>query len=209
MTKNTLGGNPMKIVLIGANGTIGLAVRQELEQHHEVVSAGRRESDIYVDITSPDSIRDMYLSVGEVDAVISATGETYFGPLKELTPQTNDLSINSKLKGQVNLVLIGQHFIKDGGSFTLTTGIIMEDPIIGGTSGAMVGGAIKSFVESAAIELPRGIRINNVSPNVLVESMDKYGPYFQGFDPVPGSKVAKAYVKSVEGAQTGKTYRVY
>ena len=169
----------MKIVLIGANGTIGRAVRQELEQHHEVVSAGRRESDIYVDITSPDSIRDMYLSVGEVDAVISATGETYFGPLKELTPQTNDLSINSKLKGQVNLVLIGQHFIKDGGSFTLTTGIIMEDPIIGGTSAAMVGGAIKSFVESAAIELPRGIRINNVSPNVFVESMKKYGPYFQ------------------------------
>jgi len=209
MTKNTLGGNPMKIVLIGANGTIGRAVRQELEQHHEVVIAGRRESDIFVDITSPDSIRDMYLSVGEVDAVISATGETYFGPFKELTPQTNDLSINSKLKGQVNLVLIGQHFIKDGGSFTLTTGIIMEDPIIGGTSAAMVGGAIKSFVESAAIELPRGIRINNVSPNVLVESMDKYGPYFQGFVAVPGSKVAKAYVKSVEGAQTGKTYRVY
>jgi NAD(P)-dependent dehydrogenase (short-subunit alcohol dehydrogenase family) len=199
----------MKILLIGANGTIGKAVRKELEQRHEVISAGRKEADVAVDLTSPDRIKEMYRKVGQVDAVVCAAGATYFGPLTELTPEQNELSIQSKLKGQVNLVLLGHEHVRDGGSFTLTTGIIMEDPIMGGVSAAMVGGAIKAFVESAAFELPRRIRINHVSPTVLAESIEKYGPYFPGFEPVSASRVAKAYQKSVEGIQSGKTYRVY
>lgn len=199
----------MRVLLVGANGTIGKAVHTEMMDRHEVITAGRMSADLQVDITSPESVKEMYLKVGKVDAVISTAGATFFGPLKELTPENNEISIESKLKGQVNLVLLGIDHINDKGSFTLTTGIIMDEPIIGGISSAMVGGAIKSFVESAAIELPRGIRINNVSPNVLEESIHKYGPYFPGFIPVKGSMVAKAYQKSVEGGQTGKTYRVY
>lgn len=199
----------MKILLIGSNGVIGSAVNKELGARHEVITAGRNDANIFVDITSPDSIKEMYSNVGMVDAVISTAGATHFGPLSELTPEKNEVSIQSKLRGQVNLVLLGQDFVTDGGSFTLTTGIIMEDPIVGGASSAMVGGALKAFVESAAIELPRGIRINNVSPNVVLESIEKYGPFFPGFEPVPVARVAKAYQKSVEGGQTGKTYRVY
>lgn len=199
----------MKVLLIGANGTIGSAVRKELEMRHEVVTAGRNGAELLVDITSPDSIKEMYVKIGKVDAVICAAGATFFGPLTELTPEKNELSIQSKLKGQVNLVLLGHEHVNNSGSFTLTTGIIMEDPIVGGVSAAMVGGAIKAFVESAAFELPRGIRINNISPTVLAESIEKYGPYFPGFEPVSAYRVAKAYQKSVEGGQTGKTYRVY
>lgn len=199
----------MRILLVGATGTIGRAVSSELSKNHEVISASRQNSDISVDITSTESIRKMYEKIGKVDAVISTTGTNFFGPLEELTPENNEIAIQSKLKGQINLVLLGHDYVNDHGSFTLTTGIIMDDPIIGGISAAMAGGAIRSFVKSAAIELPRGIRINNVSPNVLVESMDKYQAYFHGFEPVPAYKVVLAYQKSVEGAQTGKTFRVY
>lgn len=199
----------MRILLIGASGTIGSAVREEFGARHEVITAGRKGADVIVDITSPESITAMYQEVGNVDAVVSTAGSTYFGPLTELTPENNELSIESKLKGQVNLVLLGHAYVNDHGSFTLTTGIIMDDPIVGGVSSAMVGGAIKAFVTAAAIEMPRGIRINNVSPNVVAESIGTYGPYFPGFDPVPASKVALAFRKSVEGAQTGQTYTVY
>lgn len=129
----------MKILLIGANGTIGRAVRKELETRHEVVTAGRNGAELIVDITSPDSIKEMYVKIGKVDAVICAAGATYFGPLTELTPEKNEQSILSKLKGQVNLVLLGHEHVNNSGSFTLTTGIIMEDPIVGGVSAAMVG----------------------------------------------------------------------
>ncbi|MDZ5472869.1 short chain dehydrogenase [Bacillus sp. 31A1R] len=199
----------MKVLLIGANGTIGSAVRKELEENHEIISAGRTGADVTVDITSPESIQAMFEKVGKVDAVINASGATYFGSLEEMTPENNEISIMSKLKGQVNLVLIGHSYVNDNGSFTLTTGVIMDDPILTGASAAMASGAVKAFVQSAAIEMPRGIRINNVSPNVLIESMEKYGPYFPGFDPVPASRVALAYRKSVEGGQTGQTYRIY
>lgn len=199
----------MKILLVGASGTIGSAVRKALEERHEIISAGRNGADIFVDISDPESIKKMYSEAGRVDAVISATGKTFFGPLHELTPENNEISILNKLKGQINLVLLGIDHVNDRGSFTLTTGIVMDDPLIGFTSAAMANGAIKGFVTSAAIEMPRGIRINNVSPNVLVESIEKYGPYFPGNVPVPANIMAQAFRKSVEGAQTGQTYTVY
>jgi NAD(P)-dependent dehydrogenase (short-subunit alcohol dehydrogenase family) len=199
----------MKLLIIGATGTIGSAVYKELSAEHEIITAGRSGGDVYVDMKSPASIISMYQAVGKVDAVISTAGDTHFGPLIELTPAKNEVSITSKLTGQVNLVLLGLNHINDFGSFTLTTGVIMDDPIKGGVSAAMASGAIKAFVQSSAIEMPRGIRINNVSPNILEESIEKYGPSFPGFVPVPANRVAKAYRKSVEGAQTGQTYRVY
>ncbi|WP_045521885.1 short chain dehydrogenase [Neobacillus niacini] len=199
----------MRVLIIGATGTIGSAVKKELETSHEIITAGRNNANIFVDLSVPESITSMYESVGNVDAVICTAGNTYFGPFQALTPEKNEITILSKLKGQINLVLLGINHVNDRGSFTLTTGILMDDPIVGGTSSAMANGAIQGFVKSSAIELPRGIRINNVSPNVLKESMEKYGPYFSGFNPVPASRVALAYRKSVEGAQTGQTFTVY
>ncbi|WP_298784966.1 short chain dehydrogenase [uncultured Marinococcus sp.] len=199
----------MRILLVGASGTIGSAVYERLRDDHDILCAGRNGRDVQVDITDEDSIRQMYESVGRVDAVITASGSAGFAPLTELTPEKNQTAINSKMKGQINLVLLGIPYVNDGGSFTLTSGVMMDDPIPQGTSAAMANGAVKSFVTSAAIELPRGIRINNISPNLLVESAEKLGSFFRGFAPVPGEKVALAYQKSVEGQQTGQTYEVY
>ncbi|MBX9975668.1 short chain dehydrogenase [Cytobacillus firmus] len=199
----------MKIIIIGGTGTIGKVVAEKLDPNHEVIIASKSNGDYKVDITSIDSIEQMYKDIPNVDAVISTTGASHFGNLSELTPQLNEIAINSKLKGQVNLVLIGQNYLNEGGSFTLTSGIMMDDPILKGSSAAMANGAIAGFVKSAAIELKRKIRINTVSPNVLEESIDKYGEFFKGFNPVPANKVANAYVKSVEGAQTGQVYKVY
>ncbi|SHE13991.1 short chain dehydrogenase [Chlamydia abortus] len=199
----------MKIVVVGASGTIGQAVIQELEKKHEIIRAGRNGQDVSVDITSVDSIKKMYEQIGKIDAVVSTTGGAHFAPITELTPELNEIGIESKLKGQINLVLLGMEYMNDGGSFTLTTGIMMDDPIPLGASAAMANGGVKAFVKSAAIEMPRGIRINSISPNVLQESWDKYGEFFPGFEAVPASRVALAYRKSVEGAQTGQNYEVY
>ncbi|MGE7826978.1 short chain dehydrogenase [Paenibacillus sp. NPDC093718] len=199
----------MKIIIVGASGTIGQAVAQELGKDHEIIRAGRNGTDVTVDITSMDSIKNMYEQVGKVDAVISATGGAHFASITELTPELNQIGIESKLKGQINLVLLGMDYVNDSGSFTLTTGIMMDDPIPLGASAAMANGGVKAFVKSASIEMPRGIRINSVSPNVLQESLGKYGKFFPGFEAVPASRVVLAFKKSVEGAQTGQNYEVY
>lgn len=198
----------MRILLIGGTGTIGKAVHAELKPRHEVIVVGHQHGDYKVDIEDAASIEKLYKNVGHFDAVIATTGKVHFGDLNTMSAKEYAIGLQNKLMGQVNLVLIGSHYISEGGSFTLTSGILSRDPIRFGSSASMVNGAIDSFVQAAAIELPKNIRINSVSPTVLTESMPVYGEYFRGFESVSAARVALAYSKSVEGQQTGKIYSV-
>ncbi len=198
----------MKILVIGASGTIGKFVATALSERHEIVKAGSKSGDVQVDIKDAGSIRKMFDKVGKVDAVIAAVGKVHFGEFAKMTEAEIGVGIKDKLMGQVNLVLIGRDFVKDGGSFTLTSGVLSHDPIRFGVGASLVNGALNSFVRAAALEMPRGIRINSISPGVLEESLPSYGPYFLGHEAVPGKRVANAYVKSVEGLLTGQVISV-
>ncbi|MBA1294087.1 short chain dehydrogenase [Pseudomonas lurida] len=198
----------MKILLIGANGTVGSAVKAELAQRHDVISIGRTRGDFQVDISDSASIRSLFEQTGRFDALVCAAGSVTFAALGEMHEGDFELGLRDKLMGQVNLLLIGREYANDGASFTFTSGILNRDPIRTGASAALVNGAIDGFVKAAAIELPRGLRINAVSPTVLVEAMDSYAPYFRGYKPVSAADVALAYAKSVEGLQTGQTFIV-
>jgi NAD(P)-dependent dehydrogenase (short-subunit alcohol dehydrogenase family) len=199
----------VKIILFGARGTIGRAVTTELTQRNEVIPVGRNYGDHRTDITDPPSIEKLLKTVGKIDGLVCATGKVHFGPLAAMTPALFGVGLQDKLMGQVNVTLAGMKYLNDGGSITLTSGILSDDFIREGSSASMVNGALEAFVRAAAIELPRGLRINIVNPNVLQEAMDAYGAYFRGFEAVSGSRVALAYSKSVEGAQTGQVYRVW
>ena len=198
----------MRILVVGASGTIGRAVVAELGLRHEIVAAGRSSGDLRLDITEADSIRAAYERAGAVDAVVCTAGRVVFAPFAAMGPEDYSVGLADKLMGQVNLVLIGREYLPEGGSFTLTTGVLDRDPIREGTSASMVNGAVNAFVLAAAIEMPRGQRINAVSPGVIAEAMPDYAPYFRGFEPVPAARAALAYAKSVEGARTGQVYAV-
>lgn len=198
----------MRIVVVGGTGTIGSAVAAALGDRHEIVTVGRRSGQHQVDITDSGSIRALFETVGRFDALVAAAGKVHFGDLAAMTETEMAVGLKDKLMGQVNLVLIGRDYANDGGSFTLTSGVLSHDPIRYGASASMVNGALDCFARAAAIELPRGLRINCVSPGVITEALEGYGPYFRGFEPVPAARAALAYAKSVEGLQTGKTYSV-
>lgn len=198
----------MKVIVVGGRGLIGSAVVKELSPRHKILIAGHNIGDLICDITSEESIRQMFTQAGDFDAVVMTTGDVHFEDFSQMTAAKYHIGLNDKLMGQVNIVLIGSQFIREKGSFTLTSGILSQDPIRTGSSASMVNAAIEGFVRGAAIELPRQIRINVVSPTVITESMDVHGSYFRGFDPVPVHKAALAYSKSVEGLQTGQVYRV-
>lgn len=200
----------MQILVVGGNGTLGKAVVARLrELGHSVISGGRHDADVYVDLADPESIKNMYTDLPELDHVISTAGQTTAKALVDMQPEDNMFSVQSKLLGQINLVIVGQHYLKDGGSFTLTTGIKKDDPIPGGTSAAMANGGVTAFVKSAAIDLPRGLRINAISPNVVDVSFEKLKSQFLGYTPVSITDVAEAFVKSVVGKQTGQEYQIY
>lgn len=194
----------MRIVVIGAEGDIGKAACTELGTRHELIKVGRTRGDIQTDITNLGAVREMYARVGKVDAVVSTAGDVHFGPLAEQTQETFMVGLTGKVMGQVNLVLAGLDVVSDGGSFTLTSGVLDRDPIPMGSSAATANGALGGFVVGAAIEMPRGLRLNVVSPGLLDVSVPRYGTWFPGHEPVPAARVGRAYAKSVEGAITGQ-----
>jgi NAD(P)-dependent dehydrogenase (short-subunit alcohol dehydrogenase family) len=204
----------LRILIVGASGTLGRAVAAELGARHEIIPSGRTGGDVRMDIKDPASIVKALAGLGPLDAVISTAGYVTFAPLEAfqaapVAESSYGVGLADKLMGQVNLALAARDHLKDGGSITLTSGILSEQPIVAGSSASMVNGAIEAFVRAAAIELPRGIRINAVSPNVLTESMGDYGPFFRGFEAVPAARAALAFSRSVEGRQTGQVYRVF
>lgn len=200
----------MKVIVVGGNGTIGKAVVAKLQpENYQVLTAGRTSGDVQVDMTSSESIEQMFQKIGNVDAIISTAGAAKKVLVEEMTPEDNLVAIQSKLLGQINLALIGQKYLRENGSITLTTGVMKDDPIAMGSSSAMANGGVAAFVKSAAIDFTHGIRINCVSPNVLEESYDRLKEAFKGFVPVPAERVALAYLKSVAGKQTGQEYQVY
>jgi NAD(P)-dependent dehydrogenase (short-subunit alcohol dehydrogenase family) len=99
-------------------------------------------------------------------------------------------------------------YLTDGGSFALMSGVLADDPIIMGSVASSVNGAIQAFTRAAAIELPRGIRINNIAPTILAEAKPGVIALFPGEIPVPAFEVGQAYVKAIHGAHTGQTIRV-
>src|ERR1700676_3343786 len=202
-------GAVMKIVLIGANGKIGELVQTALAgAGHEIVKVGRKTGDFRVDIESRESIRQLYQVVGSFDAVAVAAGEVVFAPLSQLTAENWQFSLGSKLMGQISLVQEAIPFINERGSFTLVSGVLNEEPIFAGVAGATVSGALEGFVRAAAVEPPKGLRINVVSPTILKESEAQFGPFFPGVIPVEGWRVAQAYKRAILGVQTGRVYKV-
>jgi len=201
----------MKILLIGGRGTIGKRLTAALGKlgKHELIIAGRSGGDQQVDITSSDSIKALFQRLPLLDACVCTAGTGYYGDFQTMTEQDMLPGVKGKLLGQINLVLIGKDHLREGGSFTLTSGVAAEMPARNGVTVAMINGAINSFVLGAAQELTRDKRINAVSPGLVEDSLERYGALFPGYDPVPMSRVVNAYVRSIFGALNGEIIKVY
>ncbi len=199
----------MKILIIGGNGTIGKTVTSKLQLDHEIITAGRQTGDITVDIADSNSIQSMLENLPLLDAIVCIAGEAKWAPFSELTEEDYYLGLKSKLMGQVNLVRLGQAYLSPGGSFTLTTGILADDPVIMTASAAMVNGGLHSFVKASALELENSQRINVVSAGLVEDAVEKYRDYFPGHNAVPMERVVNGYLRSIFGKGNGEIIRVY
>jgi len=198
----------MKILIVGGQGTIGKKVAERLQKDHEVLIGGRSSGDVIVDMMSSSSIESMFEAVGELDALVVIAGEAKWDKFENLSEEDYYIGIKSKLMGQVNLVRMGNNYLSDQGSITLTTGILADEPVNMITSAAMVNGAIQSFTKAVALELKRGIRINCVSADLVEDSYEKYKDYFPGNTPVPMNKVVDGYVKCILGKSNGMILKI-
>lgn len=192
----------MRVIVIGATGTIGKAVVEALADRHEIVRAGRHSGDHQVDIASRESIERFFEAAGPFDALVSAAGDARFGPLETLTDEDFAFSLSNKLMGQVNLVRAGLRHVRDQGSFTLTSGLLARYPAKGSAAITLVNAGLEGFARVAALEAPRGVRVNVVSPTWVSETLEAMGR--DGSGGLSAATVARAYVESVEGSRTGE-----
>lgn len=199
----------MRILIVGGNGTIGKKVSQHLSKKHDLIIAGRTSGDVQVDMSDSASIKAMFEATGQVDAIVCIAGEAKWGPFSDLTEEDYYIGLRSKLMGQVNLVRIGQDYLNENGSITLSTGILADYPVAMTASAAMVNGGIHSFVKAVSLELRQKCRLNVVSAGLVEDSVYKYEAYFPGHNPIPMTKVVNGYVKSIEGHDTGLIIRMY
>jgi len=197
----------MKILVIGGNGTIGKKVSKRLLEKHEIIIAGRNSGDVQVDFSDSNSIKSMFEEVGKVDAIVAIAGDAKWDKFENLSEDDFYIGIKSKLMGQVNVVRIGKDYLNQGGSITLSTGILADDPVDMTTSAAMVNGAIHSFVKAVVLELGT-IRVNVVCSDLVEDAYEKYKDYFPGNTAVPMYKIVDGYVKCIEGKITGRILRI-
>lgn len=192
----------MKVVVVGGTGTIGRAVVQALSGRHEVIEVGKSRGAHQVDITSKDSIQRLFKSLAPFDALVSASGAGAFKGLTELTDEDFQFSLANKLMGQVNLARYALPHLREKGSITLTSGVLAQEPMKGSAAISLVNAALEGFGRAAALEAPRGIRVNVVSPPWVTETLDAMG--MKGIQGMPAAQVARAYVESIEGSRSGE-----
>jgi NAD(P)-dependent dehydrogenase (short-subunit alcohol dehydrogenase family) len=206
MTTNNHIRDHKKIVAFGATGTIGKAVVAALSPKYEVLQVGNRQGAFKADLADTDSIRNVFKAIGKIDGIVSTAGAARFAPLQKLSDEDFRFSLANKLMGQVNLARIGMDYLNDKGSITLTSGILSHKPMVGSAVISLVNAGLDGFARAAALEAPRGIRVNVVSPPWVTETLKALN-----MNPSlgkPAVEVAKGYVKSIEGQQSGEVIEV-
>lgn len=196
----------MRIVVVGATGTIGRELVKALRPDHEIVEVAHRHGPLRVDLGNKPSIEGLFDEVGPCDAVVCAAGVARFGPLAELGDADFNASLANKLMGQVNLVRVGRRYLREGGSFTLTSGVLAREPVEGSAAISMVNAGLEGFVRAAALELEGGQRINVVSPPWASETLAALGRDPAGG--LPAAQFVPAYRASIEGSRTGEVLDV-
>jgi NAD(P)-dependent dehydrogenase (short-subunit alcohol dehydrogenase family) len=193
----------MRVVVIGATGTIGAAVVQALKPGHEVIGVSRKSTP-GVDLENPASVAALFRGLTDVDAVVCCAGNAAFKPIGQLTDEDFAFSLRHKLMGQVNVIrnAISTGAVKDGGSITVTGGTLAQKPMPAGSAVSLVNAALEGFVRAAALEAPRGLRINVVSPPWVKETLQKLN--MQAPESLSAAEVAKSYVAAIERRLNGQ-----
>lgn len=192
----------MKALVVGSNGTIGKAVTQLLKEKGMEVIEASRSGNPALDITDNSGMDAFFAKLGPVDVIVSAAGDAAFVSLDKITDNDIQLSVNSKLLGQVNLVRKGLSNLRPGGVFVITGGILAYSPIPQTSLISMVNAGLEGFARAAALELTGGRRVVIVHPAWVAETASKIG-----MDPAPwpdAEKTATAYLEAIEGTNNGE-----
>ena len=194
----------MKIIIVGASGRIGREVDKALDGQHEIIRVGAHGGDVICDYTDQLSVRSMFETVGEFDSLVSvAGGDSMFKSFQDLDDEDYRYGFERKFLGQVRLLRVGENYVRNNGSFVFTSGFLSHYPNPASIATGPLNATVDTFVSNVAPLLPRGIRLNVVSPAPVVESSQERTGV------VTAEGTAKYYVEAIEGNMTGQVLRAW
>jgi NAD(P)-dependent dehydrogenase (short-subunit alcohol dehydrogenase family) len=193
--------NKMKILVIGGTGTLGSALVSTLKENHEVISVGRTKGDYQVNIEDKASLEKLLGEIGEVDGIISTCGDGRMAPFQTQSDNDIDLAINSKLRGQLDIIRLGVHTVKENGFILITTGTASLNYMPGASSITMANTALEGYVKAIHVEPYKGIRINAVSPYFIKETCELFN--LDVPNAIPAVDTASVYVDMIGSPESG------
>ena len=194
----------MKVIIIGASGKIGREIDKAVSGNHDVVRVGVTTGDVQCDYTDAESVQTMFKTIGAYDALVTVVGgDSTFRQFDELSDNDYRYGFERKFLGQVRLLRLGQSTIRDGSSITFTSGFLSHYPNPASIATGPLNTTVDTFVENIAPLLPRGIRINVVSPAPVVD------PGREGRGLVTATECAKFYVDAINGTMSGQVLRAW
>ena len=194
-----------KLIVVGSTGVIGKKIVELARDEYQIIEVNRSSGDYQLDMQDAEALEEMFEQVGGFDVLIAASGYGKWGALDEHTIQDYHDGLNSKLMGQVNLVVIGKKYANPGAGFVLSSGILAQHPVEGGISLGMINAAIEAFVRGADLELA-GMNINAVSPSFAKETMEMMG--MDSSSGTPAIEFARLYMQAIESGDSGQIYRL-
>lgn len=190
-----------KVLVIGSTGLVGSKIVELLKGKAQVIEASKSNKENPVDLSNPNSLKELFAKVGEVDSIICTAGVVNFDSWDNEDDANWDFGIANKMMGQINTIRFGKNYVKDGGSIILSTGVLAQYPMEGSCVVTTVNAAVEAAVKSAAFEL-KNIRVNAVSPGWVKETMEKYG--MDSTPGMPALEVAQYYVDLIEASNSGE-----
>lgn len=166
-----------KVVVIGGSSGIGLATAElAMKEGADVVIASRsaakldpvaerlRVTAVSADVTSDQSVAELFRRAGPVDHVVLTAAQLRTGPFKTVAMEDVRATMEAKFWGAWRVAREAE--IRPGGSLTLVTGFLSVRPRPNSAIISAANGALESLARALALELAP-VRVNAVSPGVV------------------------------------------
>ena len=166
-----------KVVVVGGSSGIGLATAEMAQaEGADVIIASRNEerlnaaasklkvSAATADVTSDESVANLFRRCGPVDHVVVTAAQLRTGPFKTVSMEDVRSTMEGKFWGAWRVAKSAE--IRPGGSLTLVSGYLSIRPRPNSAIISVANGALESLARALALELAP-VRVNAVSPGII------------------------------------------